>query len=585
MGHMRLAGLLGLMLSFAIHAATQRLPLRPMLTFEGADDFVEAMRAHYTEVMTLKPERCSGALSLVANDSVCSATGASKVYLRGQSGALYDSWYGGGLPAAADSCDFAVRTFPQNRAFTEWALAQQVYVHNQHFVAQCTSSKHYNVTNGRACHNNNFKVLYGTEEQCVRHAINYQPKSERPTAGCFGKRCAWSAALKDMWLPMIAMGLLPQLQKKVTAQSPEALRALQLPPPPFLSYTKNAVVEKGIVTTGTCEMLATSCTPYWQAVLGGQVPHQYKLPDGTGFLPSRRPKEEHELAAQNRTDAARAIKTVGVGHRGEITASLPADFGKPYAKVFVVNQVFSDQIFHYWSEVVPRLGPFLDKLVADKEIMTYLKGHTPTHQCAPFQLAMLELLGIDRNRCVSKKVAAAEVFIPQRGQSHNPYMNFWHIIATRQHIEKRMGTTARLAAAGETKMILLIHRGPKKGDPGGGNGRSDGDWLLGTFQADLEGLLPGYKTVLMSSSNQTLMECLSCQVKLFMRADVVIGSHGAGLTLMMYAPRGATLISPTTKGSMVYQEICFMLGQKFLASNPKAKPAELAERIGYGASI
>ena len=71
---------------------------------------------------------------------------------------------------------------------------------------------------------------------------------------------------------------------------------------------------------------------------------------------------------------------------------------------------------------------------------------------------------------------------------------------------------------------------------------------------------------------------------MFQRADVVVGSHGAGLGHMMWMPRGATVVEmiPNAAVSMVYKELALVFGLKYLPVRNFAPVADIVEQIVLG---
>jgi capsular polysaccharide biosynthesis protein len=64
-----------------------------------------------------------------------------------------------------------------------------------------------------------------------------------------------------------------------------------------------------------------------------------------------------------------------------------------------------------------------------------------------------------------------------------------------------------------------------------------------------------------------MMKCLTCQARAFMNADVIIGSHGAGLSHTMFAKKGGILLERITGDgdSRIYAELAFLNQIKYFA--------------------
>ena len=96
--------------------------------------------------------------------------------------------------------------------------------------------------------------------------------------------------------------------------------------------------------------------------------------------------------------------------------------------------------------------------------------------------------------------------------------------------------------------------------------RKDSHIFNGKFLKALSDGLPDiYNVVPFRSSDEKMMACLACQVRAFMAADVIIGSHGAGLSHTLFAPEGATVLERIVQDddSGIYAELAFMLGMKY----------------------
>jgi hypothetical protein len=86
---------------------------------------------------------------------------------------------------------------------------------------------------------------------------------------------------------------------------------------------------------------------------------------------------------------------------------------KKVDKVFVISQVMGDNIFHFLSENLPRLAPFLPELIAEPDIKIHLVMEN--NKAKQFAINWLGFLGITADRLVGGKIEAKEVFIPEGG--------------------------------------------------------------------------------------------------------------------------------------------------------------------------
>ena len=162
-------------------------------------------------------------------------------------------------------------------------------------------------------------------------------------------------------------------------------------------------------------------------------------------------------------------------------------------------------------------------------------------------------------------VFAKEVLMPTEGFSHSPLLNYWGLVSAREAVYRRIRPRRRLS---DKKVILVVIRDASR--------RGDARIFNNHFLEVLaKGLHDRYDIRPYKSSDKGLMDCLECQVKEFMSADVVIGSHGAGLSLVLFAKTGATVLEriALSGDSAIYAELPFMLGMKYFPLAADA-PAE-----------
>jgi hypothetical protein len=83
---------------------------------------------------------------------------------------------------------------------------------------------------------------------------------------------------------------------------------------------------------------------------------------------------------------------------------------KKLDKVFVISQVMGDNIFHFLSENLPRLAPFLSDLIAEPDIKIHIVTEGPPKA---FMTNWFEFLGISSDRLVGGNIEAKEIFVPE----------------------------------------------------------------------------------------------------------------------------------------------------------------------------
>ncbi len=146
--------------------------------------------------------------------------------------------------------------------------------------------------------------------------------------------------------------------------------------------------------------------------------------------------------------------------------------------------------------------------------------------------------------------------VPTSGYAHSPYLNYWNILYLRQRVEQRIGAAGSLSN-GRRKILIVVRDKGRRGDT---------SFFYDSFFTRLcRGLNGTHDVDLFASSNKTLMSCLECQVRAFQSADVIIGSHGAGLSHVVFAKKGAILMERlhTSFDSGIYSELAYMIGLKY----------------------
>lgn len=147
--------------------------------------------------------------------------------------------------------------------------------------------------------------------------------------------------------------------------------------------------------------------------------------------------------------------------------------------------------------------------------------------------------------------------MPTEGFSHSPLFNYWNLVAARYYVRKNF---VDIIAKGQNtlqKSVILIMRDAGR--------RKDTNVYTEQFLQLLDEGLPQYNVTAHRASDKDLMRCLRCQVEAFVNADVIIGSHGAGLSHILFAKRGAVILERivSKRDSGIYAEIPYILGMKY----------------------
>lgn len=203
----------------------------------------------------------------------------------------------------------------------------------------------------------------------------------------------------------------------------------------------------------------------------------------------------------------------------------------------------------------PRIGPFLDGLLAE-DMPNFAIRVGCESGLEEFHPKFYDLVGLENVTLIGGEPAvfAREVIVPTEGISHSPLLNYWNMVAMRQKVIASLGPIEK----SENKTVLVIIRDASR--------RSDSGIFNGKFLKALgDGLPDIYNVVPFRSSDEKMMACMSCQARAFMAADVIIGSHGAGLSHTLFAPAGAVVLErmAADNDSGIYAELAFLLGMRY----------------------
>ncbi|KAL7534120.1 hypothetical protein ACHAXR_007833 [Thalassiosira sp. AJA248-18] len=326
---------------------------------------------------------------------------------------------------------------------------------------------------------------------------------------------------------------------------PGSLRSV-LPPPPTAVYSLNSVLAREVVNV-PFESYVPGCSPFW-----------WVLSTEKNILPPfvEEAVKKNISALSSPTETPRVVREQILHSCSEGDQSL-CPF-PTYDIVIDVSQVYCGGFFHWEIEIWPRIAPFLDGLNAMPDFAIRIGCEIKDFHPKFFDLIGLSspkvtIIGLDT-------VFAKEVIVPTEGFAHTPFLNYWNLVSVRRHIERRIGGTTNQSTQQSLPMktVLVIVRDASR--------RGDGN-IYGNifFQQLTTGLGPGYNVTAYRSSDAVMMGCLECQVRAFMAADVVIGSHGAGLSHLLFAKRGGTVLERIEghQDSSIYSELSFLMGLKY----------------------
>ena len=268
-----------------------------------------------------------------------------------------------------------------------------------------------------------------------------------------------------------------------------------------------------------------------------------------------------------------------------------------YSRVFVISAGWDANYHHFMLDSVTRLIRYLDFLLANPDVKIHIRATENRFRKVKLIQAgremrarLFAILGIDTNRVVSGPVYADQVYLPKSTSCNAPLAIAYDLRLLVNYfmqqsfpeglgqlqVQKRSGTaTAAVAVTVATaatvaatvaaprmvpmfdphiglialaspanttlahtypqKHIVILHRPcatPKECDKGWR------DWnppTVHALAASFRRHFPRH-TVMVLGPDTFPENCFSCQIRLFAHTEVLVGTHGAGLTNMLFMP-------------------------------------------------
>lgn len=172
---------------------------------------------------------------------------------------------------------------------------------------------------------------------------------------------------------------------------------------------------------------------------------------------------------------------------------------------------------------------------------------------------------------VHQHIHANEIYLPMEGGCQDPVFNTWHLLYMREKILYKLGQgqqlmmrTNRIVQPPQSQtqsqpqtqqryrpVLLLMRRSATSQHTRNKHdlARQWNDAFTDKLLSALRETYPTFDILLYNDRNETLMTCFSCQVSLVARADVLIGMHGAALSMMLYMPPNSAVIEIAPYGN------------------------------------
>lgn len=226
--------------------------------------------------------------------------------------------------------------------------------------------------------------------------------------------------------------------------------------------------------------------------------------------------------------------------------TLPANWEKAklYKEVFAITQTFGGSFYHFHVEVLPRLMPYLKWLEDNPSIKILI---TEAKYGSAFD-HLIKILKVPRERFITDKIVRAKVLYMPAGS-----FNLFGIAATSLYIKSRFESLP----AGEPNSVVFIKRSSR------GRLWKYHNEIFKEVKKVVEER--GFKLVLFADNPAPSFED---SMKIFSKALIVLGPHGAGLTHLLWTRPGTVVIEGLCdivprRVNLCYRNLAQMLGLRW----------------------
>ena len=221
-------------------------------------------------------------------------------------------------------------------------------------------------------------------------------------------------------------------------------------------------------------------------------------------------------------------------------------------EVFVITQFWSKGFFHKNAETIPRIAPYLQFLKENTDIKIHVIEiySDPITNATKSTAKSLELLGIHHSRLVKDVVRAKIVYWPQVTNCGYPstYLSQLLSYRYRQSLE-------RTATDHQVRNSMVMIKRTLSRSLNDQEGKEE----------VLRALAKKYHLEFVLFSDDALPSFVE-QARVFNRAKVVVGPHGAGLVNIIYSEPGTVVIEGTKSPPhivMCYIRLAHILGHHY----------------------
>lgn len=153
---------------------------------------------------------------------------------------------------------------------------------------------------------------------------------------------------------------------------------------------------------------------------------------------------------------------------------------------------------------------------------------------------------------------AQEVYLPMEGACQDPVYNTWQILNMRELVIQRLNLTERAhaftfnRADGRRRPVMMLMKRSSTSRHSRNRFDLARQWTESFTERLSQALrvrFPSYQHLIYSDQDERLMNCFACQVEYISQADVLIGVHGAGLSMMLYMPPNSVVVELAPYGN------------------------------------
>lgn len=249
---------------------------------------------------------------------------------------------------------------------------------------------------------------------------------------------------------------------------------------------------------------------------------------------------------------------------------------KRHKKVFIISAGWDSNYHHFLVDSLTRLIRHIDFLKANPDVMIHIRAIEQGFKKKDIADAgrhlrerLFSMVGIDMNRVISGQIYADEVYIPKSTNCNAPTSLAFELRLIVRYffmksypesssylklkpqapihgmdsiVQTAMTKNSSLALVMEQKNIIIQHRpcyDVKSCDKGW---RTWDNETIGAVVTQFQLKFPNHNVIVINSHDSYWTDCMTCQIRTYANADILVGLHGAGLTNLIFMPPDSLVI-------------------------------------------